>query len=53
MEAQILDYINKNEDMLTIIQKGQRIKAHIRQARATGGKMAPEMPERSARAYVR
>jgi hypothetical protein len=53
MEAQILDYINKNEDMLTIIQKGQRIKAHIRQARATGGKMAPEMPERSARAYAR
>ncbi len=53
MEAQIIDYISKNEDMLTIIQHGQRLKAHIRQARGTKGTAAPEIQGQSARAFVR
>jgi len=53
MEAQIIDYINKNEEMLTIIQNGQRLKASIRQAREVKSKMTSEMPVRSARAFVR
>lgn len=53
MEAQVLDYISRNEDMLTIIQNGQRIKAHIRQARETKVKMATDIPVRLARAFVR
>lgn len=53
MEAQIIDYINKNEEMLTIIQNGQRLKASIRQAREVKTKMASEMPVHPARAFVR
>jgi hypothetical protein len=53
MEAQIIDYINKNEDMLMIIQNGQRLKAGMRQARDVKGKIPTEMPVRSARAFVR
>jgi hypothetical protein len=53
MEAQILDYISKNEDMLTIIQNGQRLKAGIRQARESKGKLASDIPARSVWAIVR
>lgn len=53
MEAQIIDYINKNEDMLTIIQNGQRLKASIQQAREVKRKMPSEIPVRAARAFVR
>jgi len=53
MEAQILDYISKNEDILTIIQNGQRLKAGIQQARESKGKLALDMTVRSAWALVR
>ncbi len=53
MEAQIIDYISKNEDMLTIIQNGQRLKAGIRQARESKGKLASDIPARSVWAFVR